>query len=203
MHNVLLILGGQIPAHDYPATTRVLADVLEHDGLGVRTLAAGPAEIDLADTAAAVVFTDGDFFTPDAVRRLDAYVRRGHGLVTLHTAANTNTADEAFGRLVGSRVLGGKIFRHTAHVVDAAHPLTQGLGNFELDDEVHALSPLAEYRVLVDADLDGVRQPLAYVKDEGEGRTVHLATGHALSGVGNPTWQELFRRAVRWAARAD
>ena len=199
-HTVLLILGGQIAYHNYPETTQILADVLEKDGLGVRTLAASPAETDLAGVDAVVVFTDGDFFTPDAIGRLAAYVRRGHGLVTLHTAANTNADSAEWITLVGGRILGGVIEKHTARVVDGGHPISDGLRDFEIDDEIHELQPTAEFRTLVDADYKGQsRQPLVYVKDEGDGRTVHLAHGHAIAGVSNPAWQEVFRRSVRWA----
>ena len=202
MHTVLLILGGQIAYHNYPQTTQILADVLEKDGLGVRTLAASPAEIDLAGTDAVVLFTDGDFFTDDAITRLAAYVRRGHGLVTLHTAANTNVNNPDLGPLVGSRVLGGVIEKHTAHVLDVTHPVTKGVVDFEIDDEIHDLKPLTAYTTLIDAPMKGTRQPIAYVKPEGAGRSVHLAHGHAIAGVTNPAFQTLFRNAVRWAIGA-
>ncbi|HEX8324850.1 MAG TPA: ThuA domain-containing protein [Tepidisphaeraceae bacterium] len=203
MHTVLLILGGQIAYHNYPQTAQILADVLEKDGLGVRTAQASPAEIDLAGADAVVVFTDGDFFTDDAITRLAAYVRRGHGLVTLHTAANTNVASPLIGPLVGSRVQGGVIGKHAARIVDADHAITRGISDFDIDDEIHDLKPLAAYRTLVDGDMNGSRQPLVYVKAEGEGRTVHLAHGHAISGISNPVWQEIFRRSVRWAINGD
>lgn len=199
MHTVLLILGGQIAYHHYPQTMRILADLLEKDGLGVRTTQASPAETDLAGVDAVVVFTDGDFFTDDALTRLAAYVRRGHGLVTLHTAAGTNKASADFARLVGSQIQSGVIEKHTAHVVDADHPITRGVADFEMDDEIHELTPTAKYRTLIDAAMKGTRQPLAYVKTEGDGRTVHLAHGHAIAGVSNPAWQEIVRRSVRWA----
>ena len=203
MHTVLLILGGQIAAHDYPQTTQILADVLEKDGLGVRTLAASPAETDLAGADAVVVFTDGDFFTPDALTRLVNYVRRGHGLVTLHTAAGTNKDVADWAVVVGSQIRSGVVEKHVAHVVDSGHPITEGLRDFEIDDEIHELRPLATYRTLIDADFKGQgRQPLAYVKDEGDGRTVHLAHGHAVAGLSTPAWQEVFRRSVRWAMKS-
>ncbi|MGC4030644.1 MAG: ThuA domain-containing protein [Tepidisphaeraceae bacterium] len=198
MQTVLLILGGQIAYHHYPETTRILAEALEKAGFGTRAISGAPTEADLAGTAAVVLFTDGDFFTDDAITRLAAYVRSGHGLVTLHTAANTNVNNPDLGPLVGSRVQSGVIEKHTAHIVDASHPITQGLADFEIDDEIHELKPFVNYTTLVDAAMKGTRQPLVYVKPDGDGRTVHLAHGHAIAGVTNPAWQELFRRSVAW-----
>ena len=199
MKPILLILGGQIPAHNYAATTQVLTEVLEKGGFTVRHATDAGAG-DLADASAVVLFTDGDFFPDDAIARLKAFVEKGGGLVTLHTAANTNIANPDIGPLVGSRVQGGVVEKHTAHIVDSGHPITQGVSDFELDDEIHDLKPLAEYRTLIDAEMNGARQPLAYVKQTGQGRTVHLATGHAIAGVSNPQWQEIFRRAVNFVS---
>jgi len=199
MKTILLILGGQIPAHNYAATTQILTEVLQRDGHAVRT-ATNAGAPDLDEAAAVVLFTDGDFFSDDAITRLKSFVESGGGLVTLHTAANTNINNPDIGPLVGSRVQGGVIVKHTAHIVDTDHPITHGLSDFELDDEIHDLKPLANYRTLIDAEMNGARQPLAYVKQTGQGRTVHLATGHAIAGVSNPQWQEIFRRAVNFVS---
>ena len=202
MHTVLLILGGQIAYHNYPQTTQILTDVLEKAGYGVRTAGAALAENDLAGVDAVVLFTDGDFFGDDAIHQLAAFVRRGHGLVTMHTAANTNVGSDVLGPLVGSRIQSGVIEKHTAHIVDADHPITKGLTDFEIDDEIHELKPFVAYRTLIDASMKNTRQPIVYVKSEGDGRTAHLAHGHAIAGVSNPAWQEVFRRSVKWAIGA-
>lgn len=199
MQTVLLVLGGTIAYHNYPQTTQILSDVLEKEGYGVRAIAAAPAETDLAGVDAVVLFTDNEFLPDDAITRLANFVRRGHGLVTMHTAANTSVNNADIGPLVGSRVQSGVIEKHIAHIVDASHPITQGLSDFEIDDEIHELKPFATFTTLVDADMKGTRQPLVYVKPEGSGRTVHLAHGHAIAGVTNPAWQEIFRRSVKWA----
>ena len=201
MKTILLILGGQIPAHDYPGTDRVLTALLSAAGYATRTIATSPEDADLAGVSTVVIFTDGDFFTNAAIHALKAFVQRGGGLITLHTAASTNKDSAVLAELVGARQVGGVVEPHTAYIIDPAHPITAGLSNFELDDEIHQLKPAATYHVLVDASLIGIRQPLVFVKQTGDGTTVHFATGHKIAGITHPTWQELFRRAVAFVTR--
>ncbi len=204
MHNALIITGGQIAYHNYPETMRVLADALQRTEkiTATTTHDANAAKL-LSVYDVVVIFTDGDYFDDVAIESLAQFVRGGKGLVSLHTAAGTNKGSETFGKLIGSRIESGAIFEHKALVADAEHPITHRVQEFLLDDEVHALTPLADYRTLMSAWLNGRKEPLVYVKDEGNGRTVHLATGHAISGVSNPQWQQIFTRSVRWAAGED
>lgn len=204
MHNVLIIAGGQIPYHNYPQTMQVLADALHRTGkVTTTTTHDAAAAKNLSAYDVVVIFTDGDYFDDAAINSLAKFVRSGKGLVSLHTAAGTNKESETFGKLIGSRIESGKIFEHKVLVTDPDHPITHRIQDFLLDDEVHVLTPTAEYRTLMSAWLNGRKEPLVYVKDEGKGRTVHLATAHALSGVSNPQWQQVFTRSVRWAAGED
>lgn len=204
MHRVLLITGGQIAYHNYPQTMQILADALTRTGrITATTTHDANAAKNLSAYDVVVLFTDGDYFDDAAIDSLASFVRSGKGLVTLHTAAGTNKGSEVFGKLVGSRIESGAIFEHKALVNDPEHPIMHRVQDFLLDDEVHVLTPLAEYRTLMSAWLNGRREPLVYVKDEGAGRTVHLATGHSFNGVTNPQWQQVFTRSVRWAAGED
>ena len=44
---------------------------------------------------------------------------------------------------------------------------------------------------------------MAYSKTEGKGRVVYLANGHSPTALGNPAWQQIFVRSVRYAAGED
>ena len=204
MHNVLLITGGQIPAHNYAQATDILASALNATGkIKVTQTHDAGALKNLSNYDAAVIFTDGDFFDDAGIDSLAKFVRSGKGLVTLHTTAGTNKSSDVFGKLVGARITAGKIIEHKAIVVDATHPITHRVQDFRINDEIHVLEPLSEYRTLVSAYLDGKKQPLVYVKSEGAGRVVHMAHGHALTGLKNAGFEQLFTRAVRFAAGED
>ena len=203
MPEILLITGGQIAAHDYGQASAILAGVLQRSGLTVHATHAADAVHDLSKYDAVVLFTDGDFFDAAGLSSLIDFVRSGHGLVSLHTAAGTNKTSDAFGKLIGSRILDGALLEHTAIVVDPEHPIMHRIKDFRIDDEIHVLEPLSDFRTLLAAWWNGKKQPLAYVKSEGGGRVVHLVTGHSIKGMSHPTWQKIFARAVRFAAGED
>ncbi|MBC7782443.1 MAG: ThuA domain-containing protein [Burkholderiales bacterium] len=202
-HNVLIITGGEIALHRYAEASAILSEALTRAGMTVTATRDAAAARSLGNFAAVVLFTDGDFFDSAGLDSLINFVQSGRGLVSIHTAAGTNKSHAGFGKLIGSRIASGAIMEHQANVVDANHPITHRMHDFRLDDEVHALEPLGEYRVLVDAWLNGRREPLLYVKPHGGGQVVHFATGHSLAGISHPQWQRLFVRAVRFVCGED
>lgn len=203
MPEILLITGGQIAAHDYDQSSTILAGILQRNGLSVQATHSADAVHDLSGYAALVLFTDGDFFDERGLASIISFVRNGGGLVSLHTTAGTNKSSEAFGKLIGSRILGGAVLEHNAIVADPEHPIMHRISDFRIDDEIHDLEPLSDFRTLITAWWNGKKQPLAYVKHDGAGRVVHLATGHSIKGVSHPTWQQIFARSVRYAAGED
>lgn len=203
MHNVLLITGGQIAYHRYADSMQLLESVLKRAGMSVTATHDANALKNLGAYCTVVLFTDGDYFDDAGIESLARFVRAGHGLVTLHTAAGTNKGSTTMGQLIGSRVAGGSIMEHRATVADAEHPIMHRAVDFVLDDEVHILEPVTEFQVLLTAWLHGTKEPLAYTKPEGDGRVVHFATGHSLKGLSHPEWQKLFIRAVRFVSGDD
>jgi scyllo-inositol 2-dehydrogenase (NADP+) len=204
MHNALLITGGDIASHNYAQATEILTSALSSTGkIKVTATHDAVAMKNLSNYDVVIIFTDGDFFDDAAIDSLVRFVHSGKGLVTLHTAAATNKSSDALGRLIGSRITAGKVTEHHAIIVDAQHPITHRVQNFRINDEIHVLEPLGEYRTLAAAYLEGKKQPLLYVKNDGAGRVVHMAHGHSLQGLKNPGWQQLFTRSVRFAAGED
>ena len=114
MPEILLITGGQIAAHDYDQSSTILAGILQRNGLSVQATHSADAAHDLSGYAALVLFTDGDFFDERGLASIISFVRQGGGLVSLHTTAGTNKSSEAFGKLIGSRILGGAVLEHNA-----------------------------------------------------------------------------------------
>ncbi len=202
-HNVLIITGGQIPYHRYPEASQVLQTALQNAGIKATATSDPAAAKNLDGYSAIVVFTDGDFFDDAGIDSIAKFVRSGKGLISLHTGAGTNKESAVWGKLIGSRIKSGAIMEHQVYVVDAEHPITHRINSFRIDDEVHALEPLDNCRVLLDAWLHGKREPIAYIKPEGEGKVVHFATGHTPKGLSHSVWQKLFVRAVRFVGGED
>ena len=140
---------------------------------------------------------------------LTRFVEGGGGYVPLHfTTANSN---EQFLRFVGASFVNHPPFGpFTVKVSDPAHPVSQGLASFELEDECYrsnVFDPSAIHVVLTshhpdpEAKIDG--EPSAWTREIGQGRLFYSALGHDLRVWPNPHVREVIVRGIRWAARID
>jgi type 1 glutamine amidotransferase len=90
-----------------------------------------------------------------------------------------------------------------ARIANKDHPITQGLADFEADDELYAkLQGDAPITVLVEADSDWSKktEPLVFTVEYGKGRVFHETLGHDGKALRNPVVQSLILRGCQWAA---
>jgi len=88
-------------------------------------------------------------------------------------------------------------------IVDKEHPVTKGLQDFQMDDELYAkLQGDTPIHVLVEADSDWSKatEPLVFCLEYGKGRSIHNAFGHDGKAIKTPTVKQLICRSVEWAA---
>ncbi|HEX2037516.1 MAG TPA: ThuA domain-containing protein [Chloroflexota bacterium] len=153
-------------------------------------------------------YTSETDVTEAQVEALLAAVEGGAGYVGLHGATATFTRHPSYLAMIGARFRRhDPIKPFTIRFVDRDHPITQGLEDYEHEDELYELTadfedrqnvkPLFGIRVLAEAE----GHPMVYVKEYGAGRVAYLASGHDARSLGQQTYRTLFTRAVAWAAR--
>jgi type 1 glutamine amidotransferase len=136
------------------------------------------------------------------------FVKGGKGFFVQHLATASFAKWEEFGKLCGRKwVMGtsghGPRAVFTAKVVDKEHPITAGMEDFKVDDELYAkLQGTGDINVLVEADSDwsNKTEPLVFTLSYGKGRTVHNAFGHDRKALMTPNVQKIIARGVEWAA---
>lgn len=213
---VLLITGDDVaPAHNWPAVSSATRELLQASGrFEVRVC----EDAGILNSASSLARYDVIYFalynartpTPDAAARenLLSFVRGGKGFVVAHLASASYKDWPEFGQLCGRYwVMGvsghGPRGKFPVRVTDATHPITRGLSGFEADDELYAkLQGDAPIRVLLEADSDWSKrtEPLAWVRDYGQGRVFHHTFGHDVKALENPAVRTLIQRGVEWAA---
>jgi len=136
------------------------------------------------------------------------FVKGGKGFFVQHLATASFAKWEEFGKLCGRKwVMGtsghGPRAVFEANVVNKEHPITAGLEDFKVDDELYAkLQGTGKINVLVQADSDWSKktEPLVFTLSYGKGRTVHNAFGHDRKALMTPNVQKIIARGVEWAA---
>jgi type 1 glutamine amidotransferase len=197
---------------------------------------------DLANLAAAdLLITYTCDLLPDAAQTeaLTAFLHRGGRWLALHgTNAVLRFADDgvvetpdenpAFSALLGTRFAGHPpIAPFKVAATRADHPLTEGLRDFRVEDELYLTHRTGDIDVLLhtsftgscpefrDSEWDEPQVPVLYERRVGEGGVLYLTLGHCRGHYdlrpladfwphpqrcawNYPIYFELLRRAIRW-----
>jgi len=141
---------------------------------------------------------------------------RGTGLVVLHHALVSFQAWPEYERIVGGRYpqppkgqppVTDKVgYEHGVDlpvvVVDAKHPITAGLKDFVIHDEIYwGFRVGGDVHALLSNTHPKAGKPVMWTRTEGKSRVVNLLLGHDHFAFENPNYRELVARSIRWAAR--
>ena len=213
---VLLVTGDDVqPAHNWRDVSQALREILLASGkfdvrvcedAGVLDSAATLGRYDL------VLLHMYNAKTPTlsagARENLASFVRDGKGLVLSHLSSASFKDWDEFPKLCGRCWVMGKsghgprgVFQ--ARIAKTDPPITQGLADFEVDDELYAkLQGDTPITVLVEADSPWSKktEPLVFTIQYGKGRVFHETFGHDAKGLRNPVVQTLIQRGCEWAA---
>jgi len=192
--------------HDF----RVIGPVLD-DALSVSADVELTTECDAVSTLDEYdVFVDYTTKAEWTATQLDAirsFVRDGSGYVGIHCATDVaNFVDEPCTEM--AELIGGRFVSHPemsnidVDIVNATHPVTDGVDEFQIYDEPYQLD-WDEDRVTVLAKFTHPAtgtMPAAWVRTEGDGRVFYCSLGHDSTAFRNAGFQQLLRNGLQWAA---
>lgn len=128
----------------------------------------------------------------------------GQGILVLHHALLAFPGWQYWSDLVGitDRRFGYHIGEEVVvQVPDSAHPVTAGLGPWEMVDEAYSMADPDEPEcVLLTTDHPRSMKTLAWTKRHGEARVLCLQLGHDACAFGHPSFRAFVGRAIRWCA---
>jgi putative membrane-bound dehydrogenase-like protein len=152
-----------------------------------------------------MIYANTTRITPEQEKALLDFVESGKGFIPLHCASYCFLNSPKYVELVGAQFKshGTGTFRATIAAPD--HSLMKGFRGFESWDETYVHTKhnekgrtVLEYRVAGD-----VREPWTWVRTQGKGRVFYTAWGHDQRTWGNPGFQALIERGIRWAVGRD
>src|SRR5687768_10843550 len=157
-----------------------------------------------------VLYANIDKITPEQEKALLDFVEGGKGFVPLHCASFCFRNSPKFVELVGAQFQrhGGEVFRVENAAPD--HAIMKGYGGFESWDETYIHTQhnernrtVLEYRVQGGQARGRDKEPWTWVRTQGKGRVFYTAWGHDQRTFGNPGFQNLVERGIRWACGQD
>jgi uncharacterized protein len=199
---ILILSGGQREHHGYRDQALTLSRMLEDTGRYRTTIAEDACILEAPAMAKyeLIILTvdrrDDEFkFTIPQQKALFEYVRSGHGLVSIHGADNAPKDwlpewKEMLGGIYSHFGLpDGKARKGTypVKVVDTSNPITRGLSDFTLTDELYYnMQMLPDVEPLLTAEFQGKAWPVAWTRVYGKGRVFHTNFGHRDFGPDKP-----------------
>jgi type 1 glutamine amidotransferase len=202
--NVLVFVGMEGIYHDHVKHGTYLAETLHATGHVTPTFERDPTVLagdTLSAYDAAVFYTDIGALTPDHERALLDFVASGRGFVGIHTASASFRDNQGYVAMLGSQIITHSPYMpFTVEVRDAGHPITEGLRDFQITDELYVMRyDPATFHLLLSARYEGQDHPMAYTKPYGNGRVFYLALGHTLEVFQDSNFQQLVYRGIQWA----
>jgi len=140
----------------------------------------------------------------------------GIGVVSLHHNLAAHREWDEFRKIIGGKfiledcLIDGKRYPKSAaihgqtlniHVADKEHPITRGLTDFQIEDEVYGpfyTSP--EIHVLLTTDHPQNNPEVAWTHQYGKSRVFYFMLGHGPKAWSHPNYSLILARGIRWAA---
>ncbi len=146
-------------------------------------------------------YMHGGLLTEEQTKGLLDFVAGGKSLVGVHSAAVDKKSPE-FIALLGGKYIGHEDYKEASvTIVDTEHPITQGIDDFSIIDEIYKLEYDPEpLHVLIEGVAGGITYPVCWTREYGEGKVAFLSLGHGPESFENPHFQELVIRCINWAA---
>lgn len=208
--------------HDYPQWLADWSKVLTEHGAVVDGSLHFPSADELAGTDVLVMYKGDAGYMKDAEKAaLDAYVKRGGGLVSFHdTLCGPDPA--YYATIVGGAKKHGETNFSAGpiaySIVDTASPIMKGMSNFTIDDEAFMLMTWSEnpkIHVLASAPMppsqsagihagEVVPQIWTYehtVPGGQPSRAFVWMQGHSYTNFADPKIQPMLLRGIAWAAK--
>lgn len=157
--------------------------------------------------------------TEEQKAKFKGLFERGIGLVVMHHAlVSYQPSWPEFERIIGGTYpepadQRGKVteklgYEHDVDmpvkIVAKEHPITAGLSDFELNDEIYwGFRTTADVTPLITTTHPKSGKPLAWARMEGKSRVAYIQLGHGPSAFKNENFRKLVGNAIGWAGRSD
>ncbi|MEV4538501.1 ThuA domain-containing protein [Asanoa sp. NPDC049518] len=190
------------PWHDLPATSAALADLVgpadivnEVDEL--RAALAGARLLVVNATAYRLEPVPEDAVFAAAVA---SFLAEGGGLLAMHSSSVAFPRERSWRATIGAVWEHGRTFHpelgpSLVRRTDVAHPIADGLGDFEVIDERYTDLDLVDDLAPVYAHAGG---PAVWAREVGGGRVVYDAFGHDVRSYESAGHAALVRSAAAW-----
>jgi type 1 glutamine amidotransferase len=217
----VLILSGR-NNHEWQKTTPLLLKIYNDSRLFTTTVTEKPDTLAYKDLKTYDVIVSNWNTWPDNETRMDEerekdflkYVKEGGGVVFIHAGGSSFYSWNEYHQIGigrwGKETHHGKPVKGKVSGFDPDHPVTQGLRDFYITDEIWEKTdifpgaiPLASVTATDETDSHQITEHALFVNSFGKGRSFFTTLGHDERALLNTGLQTILLRATQWAAHRN
>jgi putative heme-binding domain-containing protein len=193
--------------HDYPLWQRRWYNLLSlAENVSIELVTGFPAAKQIAAADVIVFYSNNPGWNAEKGEQLDAFLKRGGGLVYLHYAVDGHKDSDALAKRIGLAWKGGlSRFRHGPLELSfpaPKHPITRGFDKLNFIDESYwnLVGDPGKVHLLASGIEEGKPQPLLWTHAVEKGRVFVSILGHYNWTFDDPLFRVLILRAIAWTA---
>jgi putative membrane-bound dehydrogenase-like protein len=147
-----------------------------------------------------IVYANHDSITASQEKALLSFVKNGKGFIPLHSASFCFRNSPEVVELIGGQFKSHKYDSFPTVVVNAEHPVMQGITPFVTLDETYVHDKISAHIEVLTERVEGDhREPYTWVRSYGNGRVFYTAYGHDQNTFRNQGFLDLVRNGILWA----
>jgi len=147
-----------------------------------------------------VIYANHDTISASQESALKNFVENGKGLIPLHSAAGCFKNSEWYTVAIGGQFLSHGNGSFSSKIVNASHPVTKGLSEFETTDETYVHQKINPNMTVLMERVDGSKhEPYTWIRQQGKGRVFYTAYGHDDTTWKKSEFLKLVGNGILWA----
>lgn len=200
--NILLVTSGVFHP-PYFARLAVREALRQIDGFAFRNIPSlEKLPADLSRYTAMVLYYHRKTISDKALGRLADFVGGGGGILALHSATASFKESKRYFEILGGRFIGhGPV--ENFELSSRKYDIFSGIASFTVRDElyIHEMQPGVDVQFIVKHGGEDV--PAVWTHSYGAGRVCYAVPGHTTESMKHPAVQEILRRGLKWACKAE
>ena len=198
----ILVLGHDSDHHNTEKLMMHISTPLFQKGINL-TYTADPEDLRdevLQNYDGLLIYANHDSISTSQEAALKSFVQGGKALIPLHSGSFCFRNSDWYVQAVGGQFSTHGTGRFTTQLLDAKHPILQGVSEFETWDETYVHSQInPDIQVLMERKEGDKKEPYTWIRNEGEGRVFYTAYGHNEETWKQPEFHKLLANGILWA----
>jgi len=160
-------------------------------------------QLDMLSFKAIVLYLHRQAISASALDCLDEFVRRGGGVLAIHSATASFKQEQRYFEILGGRFrVHGAVQTFKVSPTRSAEDVFGSVAPFQIKDELYIHEVAPEITVHFETMRDGEPVPVVWTRSYGAGRVCYAMPGHTAESMKHPMVHHILKRGLAWVCQS-